>query len=401
MSLNRRDLLKGGAGLALGAGLAGCGVGNIDKGSKAETEKPIEKRIDGDLVYFNYSEYIDPALVKGFEKLYGVRVRESYFDSMSAMMAKLRAGIHYDVIFPSAEYVQRLRAGFLIRRIDRDKLGNVDTVYPYFDDPWYDPNSEHSTPYGMYATGLGYRADKVTGMTGSWRDLGEADSGDHEAGPIARLRGGVRYVRSRPDIVMLMLIMFFVGTFGMNFQINSALMATGVYAKGPTEYGILGSIMAIGTLAGALLAARRGVPRRRLVVVGAVLFGLILVVSGSMPTYELFAATLIPLGITSMTVLTAANSYIQVTVPRYIRGRVMSLYIMVLMGGTPLGAPLIGWIAQLLGPRWSLWAGGGVTVIATVVITAVMAGRNGFTLRPRFWPIPRIDVRPLDARPGS
>jgi MFS family permease len=232
-------------------------------------------------------------------------------------------------------------------------------------------------------------------------ESGEADSGDHEAGPIARLRGGVRYVRSRPDIVMLMLIMFFVGTFGMNFQINSALMATGVYAKGPTEYGILGSIMAIGTLAGALLAARRGVPRRRLVVVGAVLFGLILVVSGSMPTYELFAATLIPLGITSMTVLTAANSYIQVTVPRYIRGRVMSLYIMVLMGGTPLGAPLIGWIAQLLGPRWSLWAGGGVTVIATVVITAVMAGRNGFTLRPRFWPIPRIDVRPLDARPGS
>jgi spermidine/putrescine transport system substrate-binding protein len=120
--LNRRDLLKGGAGLALGAGLAGCGVGNIDRGSRAETEKPIRKRIDGDLVYFNYAEYVDPALVKGFEKLYGVRVRESYFDSMSAMMAKLRAGIRYDVIFPSAEYVQRLRAGFLIRRIDRDKL---------------------------------------------------------------------------------------------------------------------------------------------------------------------------------------------------------------------------------------------------------------------------------------
>jgi spermidine/putrescine transport system substrate-binding protein len=176
--LNRRNLLKGGAGLALGAGLAGCGVGNIDRGSRAETEKPIRKRIDGDLVYFNYSEYVDPALVKGFEKLYGVRVRESYFDSMAAMMAKLRAGIRYDVIFPSAEYVQRLNSGYLIRRIDREKLKNADTVYSYFDDPWYDENSEHSTPYAMYATGLGYRADKVTGMTGSWRDLGEADSGD-------------------------------------------------------------------------------------------------------------------------------------------------------------------------------------------------------------------------------
>jgi spermidine/putrescine transport system substrate-binding protein len=205
--LNRRNLLKGGAGLALGAGLAGCGVGNIDKGSKAETEKPIKKRIDGDLVYFNYSEYIDPALVKGFEKLYGVRVRESYFDSMSAMMAKLRAGIHYDVIFPSAEYVQRLRSGFLIRRIDRDKLKNVDTVYPYFDDPWYDPDSEHSTPYGMYATGLGYRADKVSGMTGSWRDLGEADSDDRsfllddyqEAIGMANLVNGYELNETDPD----------------------------------------------------------------------------------------------------------------------------------------------------------------------------------------------------------
>jgi spermidine/putrescine transport system substrate-binding protein len=176
--LDRRELLRGGAGLAVTAGLAGCGVGNIARGSLAETEKPIKKRIDGDLVYFNYSEYIDPDLVKKFEKRYGVRIRESYFDSMSAMMAKLRAGIAYDVIFPSAEYVQRLRSGFLLRRIDRDKIRNVDTVYSYFDDPWYDKGSEHSTPYGLYATGLGYRADKVTGMTGSWRDLGDADSGD-------------------------------------------------------------------------------------------------------------------------------------------------------------------------------------------------------------------------------
>ena len=177
MTLSRRELLQGGAGLAVGMGLAGCGVGNVSGGTKAETEKPIKKKIDGDLVYFNYSEYIDPALVKGFEKLHGVSVRESYFDSMPAMMAKLRAGIAYDVIFPSGEYVQRLISGNLIRRIDRDKLKNVDAVYPQFADPWYDKNSEHSTPYGMYATGLGYRADKVE-MTGSWRDLGTVDTED-------------------------------------------------------------------------------------------------------------------------------------------------------------------------------------------------------------------------------
>ena len=176
-NFNRRELLQGGAGLAVGLGLAGCGVGSSESGSKEETEKPIKKKIDGDLVYFNYSEYIDPALVKGFEKKYGVKVRESYFDSMSAMTAKLRAGIAYDVIFPSAEYVQRLLAGNLLRRIDRDKLSNVDTVYSQFADPWYDRGAEHSTPYGMYATGLGYRADKVE-MTGSWRDLGEVDTQD-------------------------------------------------------------------------------------------------------------------------------------------------------------------------------------------------------------------------------
>ena len=172
--IDRRGLLLGGAGLAL----AGCGVGDSSSGSKEATEKPIAKKIDGDLVYFNYSEYVDPKLVKGFEKEYGVKVRESYFDSMSAMMAKLRAGIAYDLIFPSAEYAQRLLEGNLIRRIDRDKLRHVDTVYSHFDDPWYDPGAEHTTPYGMYCTGLGYRTDQVSGMTGSWRDLGEADSGD-------------------------------------------------------------------------------------------------------------------------------------------------------------------------------------------------------------------------------
>jgi spermidine/putrescine transport system substrate-binding protein len=175
--LNRRELLQGGAGLAIGLGLAGCGAGNSSSGSKEQTEKPIKKKIDGDLVYFNYSEYIDPALVKKFEKLHGIKVRESYFDSMSAMMAKLRAGIAYDVIFPSGEYVQRLISGNLLRKIDRDKLKNVDAVYSEFADPWYDKGSEHTTPYGMYATGLGYRADKVE-MTGSWRDLGEVDTQD-------------------------------------------------------------------------------------------------------------------------------------------------------------------------------------------------------------------------------
>lgn len=171
--IDRRGLLLGGAGLAL----AGCGVGNSSGGSKEDTQKTIAKKVDGDLVYFNWSEYMDPAVIKGFEERHGVKVRQSYFDSMPAMMSKLRAGIEYDVIFPTAEYAQRLIQGNQLLRIDRDKLKNADTVYPAFVSPWYDKDSAHTVPYTMYATGLGYRADQVPDMTGSWRDLGEADHG--------------------------------------------------------------------------------------------------------------------------------------------------------------------------------------------------------------------------------
>jgi MFS family permease len=227
-----------------------------------------------------------------------------------------------------------------------------------------------------------------------------------EGGPLARLAEGVRYVRGRPDLLMLMGIMFFVGTFGLNFSMTTALMATAVFDKGPTEYGVLGSIMAIGTLTGALVAARRrGTPRRRLVVVGAIAFGSLEIVAGLMPTYEAFAVSLIPIGIAAMTVLTAGNAYVQTTVPKFVRGRVMSLYMMVLLGGTPIGAPIIGQVADLLGARWSLLGGGGLTVAGAVLVTLAMAGRNGLVVRPRLRPVPGVTVRaiqpPRPDEPGS
>lgn len=220
-------------------------------------------------------------------------------------------------------------------------------------------------------------------------------------GPLARLAEGVRYVRGRPDLLMLMGIMFCVGTFGMNFQMTSALMASEVFGKGPSEYGVLGSIMAVGTLTGALVAARRrGVPRRRLVVLGAVAFGAMEIVAGLMPTYEAFAVSLVPMGIAAMTVLTAANAFVQNTVPKRVRGRVMSLYVMVLLGGTPVGAPIIGQVADLLGARWSLLGGGGLTVAGAVLLTLTMARRAGLLLRPRLLPLPGITVQALPPPPS-
>ena len=121
-SLNRRQLLRGGAGAALALGMAGCGVGTGDSGgtkaAKKATEKVVKAEPDGDLVYFNWSEYLDPKLMKEFAKRYGVKVRESNFDAMQGMMAKLRSGNRYDIIFPTSEYVDRLRHANQLLRID-------------------------------------------------------------------------------------------------------------------------------------------------------------------------------------------------------------------------------------------------------------------------------------------
>jgi spermidine/putrescine transport system substrate-binding protein len=173
--LRRRDLLRGGAGLALGIGLAGCGVGNEPAATKKSTEKVVKAEPDGDLVYFNWSQYLEPKLMKAFEKQYGVKVRESNFDSMQGMMAKLRSGNRYDLIFPSSEWVDRLRKANQLLRIDLGQIPNAKTVYDYFAKPWYDPGADHTVPYAMYASGIIYRKDKVQ-MSGSWNDIGNPDA---------------------------------------------------------------------------------------------------------------------------------------------------------------------------------------------------------------------------------
>ena len=177
------------------------------------------------------------------------------------------------------------------------------------------------------------------------------------------VREGVRYVRSRPDLVLLLTCVFFVGTFGMNFQMTSALMATEVFGKGAGEYGLLGSIMAIGSLGGALVAARRARPRLRLVVGAGALFAVLEVVAGLMPSYATFALMLPLLGLSSLTMVTAANATIQMTTSPVMRGRVAALYMMIFLGGTPVGAPLLGWVGETFGARWTLLGGGAAALL--------------------------------------
>lgn len=188
------------------------------------------------------------------------------------------------------------------------------------------------------------------------------------------IRDGLRYVRGRPDLMLILAIVFFAGTFGMNFQMTSALMATEVFDKGAGEYGILGSTMAVGSLAGALFAARRiGVPRKRLVIAAGLAFAVVEVAMGLMPSYLTFMLLTPVLGVSVLTMITAANASVQLGTTPMMRGRVMALYMMIFMGGTPLGAPVVGWVGEEFGARWTLIGGGAITFVG-IVVAALLYG---------------------------
>jgi len=203
------------------------------------------------------------------------------------------------------------------------------------------------------------------------------------------VREGLRYVRGRPDLMLVLAIVFIVGTFGLNFQMTSALMATEVFDKGATEYGLLGTFMAVGSLTGALLAARRPQVRLRLVVVAAVVFGAVEVVAGLLPTYTLFALWMPLLGLSALTMITAANTLMQMSTAPALRGRVMALYLMIFMGGTPLGAPAIGWVGETFGARWTLVGGGAITLVGVLAVVGWYLAARPAVVPPELAPARR------------
>ncbi|MEO8556029.1 MAG: MFS transporter [Actinomycetota bacterium] len=187
-----------------------------------------------------------------------------------------------------------------------------------------------------------------------------------------QIREGLRYVRGRPDIMLIMALVFVLGTFGMNFQMTTALMATAVFHKGAGGYGLLGSIMAIGSLSAALLSARRQNPRLRILLVSLAAFVVASAAAALAPTYIWFAVLLIPVGLSALTVITTATAMVQLSVDPAMRGRVMALYMAVFMGGTPLGSPLIGWIGSAWGPRWTILVGSIATGLAVLGASAYL-----------------------------
>ncbi|MCJ1695493.1 MFS transporter [Rathayibacter caricis] len=200
-------------------------------------------------------------------------------------------------------------------------------------------------------------------------------------GPGALLEG-FRYVSRRPDIIVVLIIVFLIGTFGLNFPIFASTMATVEFDMGASEFGLLSSAIAVGSVIGALLSARRDRPRLRLIVGAAFAFGVALALSGLMPTAWSFAIVLPLVGVAAQTLMTSANGFVQLSTAPEMRGRVMALYMAIFVGGTPIGAPLIGAVANGLGPRWAIAVGAASGLAAAAV-------GLGFHLRMRRSAVPQ------------
>jgi MFS family permease len=199
----------------------------------------------------------------------------------------------------------------------------------------------------------------------------------HPLAPVPRARGQLRealsYVAARPQLWLTLGLVFFVATFGMNFTVTTALMSRVVFHTGATEFGVASALFAVGALAGALLAARRAHPGIGLLLGAAGVFGVLEVLTGLMPTYWSFLVMLVPTGLAILIFSATANSATQLSVPPEVRGRVMGLYMLVFLGGTPLGSPMCGWVAEHFGPRMSLIGGGLISAAAAAVAAALLA----------------------------
>lgn len=200
------------------------------------------------------------------------------------------------------------------------------------------------------------------------------------------LMAGLHYVRQRPDLVAVLVMLALIGTFGFNFAIFISTMSVTVFHGDARQYGWLTSAMAVGTMSGALLSARRPFPGMVLMGGASAVFGITLALAAVMPTPWTFAIVLFVVGLAALTFMTASNSMMQLTTERGMRGRVLALRIAVVMGGTPIGAPLVGWVVDRFGARWALGVGALSGVAAAGVAVA-------YLVRHRKLRMQRIDGR--------
>lgn len=200
----------------------------------------------------------------------------------------------------------------------------------------------------------------------------------------ATMLDGLRFLRSRPDLIVVLVAVAIAATFAFNYAMFTVLMAREQFGVGAGQFGIASSILATGSIVGSLYAARRRRTGLARVLVGGVAFGLATIVAGLQPTYTMFLLVLPIAGFAALTFSVAAQSYLQLHTDNSFRGRVMGFYALVFFGGNPIGAPLLGWISDTFGPRWTLIGGGlaaAVGLLALAWVARRVTRRGGMTSR--------------------
>jgi len=187
---------------------------------------------------------------------------------------------------------------------------------------------------------------------------------------------GLRYVWGRPDLLAILVMLFLVGTFGFNFPIFISTMAVNVFHTDARGFGLLSSLMAVGTLGGSLFAASRMKPNLASLMAGAGVFGLGCSLAALAPGYWWFAGALMIVGVAALTFVNGTNSMMQLSTEPAMRGRVMALRVAIALGGTPIGAPIEGWVANRFGPRWAIGMGAGAAFLAALVAGYVLVRRR-------------------------
>ncbi len=229
----------------------------------------------------------------------------------------------------------------------------------------------------------------------------------HVAARASRGKGqlaqGLRYIVHRPDLIGVMMAIAVAATFTLNFPVYISAMTTTAFHLGSSQFGGFNSALAVGSVVGALLAARRERPQMHVVIYACLTLGVVLALTAVTPNALTFALMLPLSGMAMQMMTTSANGYVQMSTAPYMRGRVMAVYMAVSSGGTPIGAPIMGWIANVMGPRASVMLGALASVLAGTAGLAWLSTHlrlsTGFVI-PFGGPRVRIVTAPR-AHPGN